>query len=272
MGNLPEEKLISDHPPFTFVGVDLFGPLLVKQGQSELKSYGVLFTCFTTRAVHIKVGHSLDTSSFIQSLRWFVARRGQVLELKSNSGSNFVGDEHELAKAIQNWNKTQINDFLLQRNIKWKFNVPRASHYGGMREQLICSVRKILLALCTKKAPTDESLLTLLCKVEDILNCRPLTTTNDDPLDLNVLMLNHLLLLKERVLLPPGIFSIKDNYAKRHWRQVQYFADVFWKRWTREYLLMLQRRTKWSNTSRNISVGDIVLIIDNAPCNLWVMG
>ena len=27
--------------------------------------------------------------------------------------------EHELAKAIENWNKTQINNFLLQRNIKW---------------------------------------------------------------------------------------------------------------------------------------------------------
>ena len=35
---------------------------------------------------------------------------------------------------------------------------------------------------------------------------------------------------------------------------------------------MLQRRNKWSNSSRNVSVGDIVLIIDNAPHNLWVLG
>ena len=31
MANLLEERLIADHPPFTFVGVDLFGPLLAKQ-------------------------------------------------------------------------------------------------------------------------------------------------------------------------------------------------------------------------------------------------
>ena len=35
---------------------------------------------------------------------------------------------------------------------------------------------------------------------------------------------------------------------------------------------MLQRRTKWSNTSRNVNVGNIVLIIDKTSRNLWVMG
>ena len=202
--------------------------------------------------------HIVWTPAFIQSLRRFVARRDQVLELRTDNRSNFVGAEHELAKTIENWNKAQINDFLLQRNIKWKFNVPRASHHGGIWERLIRSVCKILSSLCTEQALTDESLLTLLCEVEGILNCRPLTTINDDPLDLNVLTPNHLLLLKEKVPLPPGTFSIKDNFARRRWRQVQYLADVFWRIWTREHLPMLQRRTTSSNTSRNVSVGDIV--------------
>ena len=96
----------------------IFLIFLLKQGRSQLKRYEVLFTCFITRAVHIEVAYGLDTSSFIQSLRRFAAHRGQVLELRSDNGSNFVGAEHELAKTIENWNKTQINDFLLQRNIK----------------------------------------------------------------------------------------------------------------------------------------------------------
>ena len=49
MANLPEERLIADHLLFIFVRIDLFGPLLVKQGRSEFKRYEVLFTCFTTR-------------------------------------------------------------------------------------------------------------------------------------------------------------------------------------------------------------------------------
>ena len=150
IANFPEERLIADHSPFTFVGVNLFGPLLVKQGRSVKKVWGAIHI----RAVHIKVAHSLDTSSFIQSLRRFVARRDQVFELRSNNDSKFVGAEHELAKAIENWNKTQIDDFLLQRKIKWKFNVPRASHHGEIWERIIRSFRKILSALCTKRALT----------------------------------------------------------------------------------------------------------------------
>ena len=53
-------------------------------------------------AVHIEVANSLDTSSLIQNLRRFVARKGQVSELRSDNGSNFVRPEHELAKAIEN--------------------------------------------------------------------------------------------------------------------------------------------------------------------------
>ena len=63
MANLLEERLIANHSPFTFLGVDLFGPLLVKQGRSELKRYGVLLICFTTRAVEIEVAHNFRTRS-----------------------------------------------------------------------------------------------------------------------------------------------------------------------------------------------------------------
>ncbi len=44
MANLPSERLVPDLPPFTNVGVDYFGPIGFKRGQTALKSYGVLFT------------------------------------------------------------------------------------------------------------------------------------------------------------------------------------------------------------------------------------
>ena len=73
--------------------------------------------------------------------------------------------------------------------------------------------------------------------------------------------------------LPPGKFVETDIYAKRRWRQIQYHADQFWKKWKQEYLPNLQKRQKWLRPNRNIKVGDVVLVIDDkAPRNSWPMG
>ena len=90
------ERLISDQPPFTFVGVDYFGPVLVKQKRSHEKRYGCIFTCLTTRAIHIEIAHSLDIDSFISVMRRFTARPGRPQLVCSDNGTNFHTGEREL--------------------------------------------------------------------------------------------------------------------------------------------------------------------------------
>lgn len=77
MGNLPKDRITPNEAPFTHVGVDYFGPFLVKRARSELKRYGCIFACLTTRAIHIEVSHTLETDSFINALQRFIARRGE---------------------------------------------------------------------------------------------------------------------------------------------------------------------------------------------------
>lgn len=106
-----------------------------------------------------------------------------------------------------------------------------------------------------------------------IINGRPITKASTDPNDLEALTPNHLLLLKTSPSLPPGEFQRTDIYAHQRWKQVQYMSNLFWKRWTKEYLPRLQERQKWTAIKRNFVVGDIVLIVDEtAPRNSWVMG
>ena len=81
MADLPQDRL-TPAPPFTYVGVDYFGPYFVKEGRKEYKRYGALFTCLVSRAVHIEIAHSLETDSFLNALRRFIARRGPVRELR----------------------------------------------------------------------------------------------------------------------------------------------------------------------------------------------
>ena len=104
MANLPKSRVHPDQPPFTYVGIDYFGPLLVKQGRARVKRYGCLFTCLAIRAVRIEIAHSLDTESFIDALRRFIARRGKPVEIRSDRGTNFQGGERELREAVVEWN------------------------------------------------------------------------------------------------------------------------------------------------------------------------
>ena len=72
MADLPTERLTPDLPPFSNVGVDYFGPFLVKSRRSRVKRYGCIFTCMACRAVHIEVAHTLDTDSFLCAVSRFI--------------------------------------------------------------------------------------------------------------------------------------------------------------------------------------------------------
>ena len=75
MGELPRQR-VTDSPPFTYCGVDMLGPFIIKEGRKELKRYGTMFACFASRAVNIHKLMEIDL--FFLPLRWFVARCGNV--------------------------------------------------------------------------------------------------------------------------------------------------------------------------------------------------
>ena len=104
-----------------------------------------------------------------------------------------------------------------------------------------------------------------------IVNSRPLTTDNLNDPSIQPLSPNHLTMKTRPVLPPPGAFSKADVYCRRRWKQVQYFANEFWSRWRKEYLASLQTRGKWTKTTRNLRVGDIVIMKDDAPRQQWPM-
>ena len=90
-------------PAFSNTGVDFFGPIYISRGRGKIKEkrYGVIFTCLSSRAIHIEVAYSLDVDSFINALRRFISRRGPVTSIRSDNGSNFVAGEKEINNAIK---------------------------------------------------------------------------------------------------------------------------------------------------------------------------
>ena len=72
---------------------------------------------------------------------------------------------------------------------------------------------------------------------------------------------------------PPGTFVKDDMYLVKHWRRVQYLANIFWTRWRAEYLSRYHQRSKWTTSTPNFQPGDVVLVVDDAlPRSKWKMG
>ena len=144
---------------------------------------------------------------------------------------------------------------------------------GGVWERQIRTTRKVLSGLMEEYGHCldEESFRTLMCEVDAIINSRPLTTASGEPGDLEPLTPNHILTTKSTVILPPpGKFQQNDVYMLRRWRRVQHLANLFWSRWKKEYLVVMQERSKWQNPQRNLVEGDIVLIREeNVPRNFW---
>ncbi|XP_043947392.1 uncharacterized protein LOC122818011 [Drosophila biarmipes] len=60
MGPLPEDRLEAGGWPFKYTGLDYFGPLLVTVFRHREKRWVALFTCLTTRAIHLELAHILS--------------------------------------------------------------------------------------------------------------------------------------------------------------------------------------------------------------------
>jgi hypothetical protein len=277
MADLPVQRL-TPAPPFTYVGLDVFGPWQVvtrrtRGGVAYNKRWAVIFTCLTIRAIHIELIESMDTSSFINALRRFVAVRGPVKQLRSDCGTNFVGARNELTAATKEMDNGNIAAYLANEGCEWIFNPPHASHAGGVWERMIGIARRILDAMLSEVASkrlTHEVLSTLMAEVTAIVNNRPLTPVSEDPEAPEILTPFTLLTQKSTALTgTPGRFTSEDLHAAQ-WRQVQYLANVFWSRWRREFLPLLQTRRKWQHDQPNLREGDLVLLRSKEIVrNMW---
>ena len=145
MAPIPEIRLHFTFRPFDQTAVDYAGPFTTVQGRGvcRQKRWLCLFTCLSTRAVHLEVAFGLDTDSFLNAFTRFTSRRGVPKEMVSDCGTNFVGAVNELKELTSELDQDKIQQ---------------------------STAKKAIYGVIGTSDVTDEELITAVTGVESLLN------------------------------------------------------------------------------------------------------
>lgn len=280
MGNLPKDR-VTPSTPFTTTGIDYAGPFLVRdrrgRGYKCYKCYICIFVCFSTKAIHIELVSSLEAQAFIVALRRFTARRGKPRTLVSDNSTTFKGANKELIE-LYNFIKDssdKLISFSSNEGINWKFIPVYSPHMGGIHEAAVKSCKYHLKRVVGKALLTYEEFMSYLVQIEGILNSRPLCpipSTDSD--DVFILTPAHFLIGRSLNLVPDYEYEEVPTHKLTHFQQIQQLHQDFWRRWSRDYISLLQQRVKWREAKgSSLKPGTIVIIKDDRlpPC-YWKLG
>lgn len=273
MGQLPRER-ITPANTFDKTGVDLCGPFAIKasplRNDRSIKVWVVTFVCLVTKAVHLDIVSSLSSEHFIAAFGRFCSRRGTSSEIWSDNGTNFVGANRLLRETWTKILQSCQNHTSIQE-VKWKF-IPRHSPtFGGLWEASVKSLKYFVRRMANVTNLTYEEFTTLLCRIESLMNSRPLFSNPLTPYDPPALTPFHF--INQRGFKPHATEAGGKVPLTKKWLMIQQIQQQFWTRFQAEYLRELQVKVKWQRPQKNLDVDQVVLIKEpSSTPGHWKMG
>ncbi|GFQ81064.1 integrase catalytic domain-containing protein [Trichonephila clavata] len=265
---LPSERVVPS-APFTITGIDFAGPINIRCLKPRDTAYIALFTCATTRALHIELVSDLTTDKFLLALQRFVGRRGLPNTIYTDNATTFHAANKELILLWQTLSSAKTQQYYAQNGITWRFIDPRAAWWEGWWERLIGIVKQCLRKVLGRALLDEESLSTVLIGIEAALNSRPLVYEEESDDNSAALTPAHFLTGRKLMAI---LSRLEDTRLNKIYKQQQDSLDCFWKKWSKEYLLQLRsfHQVRNKDSTINIRVGDIVLLQEDIrPRHMW---
>ena len=162
MAPLPQDRL-SVEEPFSIVGVDYTGELKIKMTYHSTKivpAYLAIFTCLTTRAVHLEVVLSNGTQDFIMAFKRMESTKGLPKKVYSDNALQFKRANKEIVETVLKNNEKIVN-LADKYKFKWYFAV----EYGagsGVWERQVKSIKQPLSKVLGDALITYTELMTIL--------------------------------------------------------------------------------------------------------------
>ncbi|CAB0040671.1 unnamed protein product [Trichogramma brassicae] len=275
MAPLPAPR-VTPSRPFTETGLDYAGPFALRtskgRGQKSFKGYVAVFTCFSTRAIHLEVVSDYTSKTFLLALRRFFARRGLSRRITTDCGTTFQGAAaNELQQLFRSAStfSNEVAAALAQNEVQWDFIPPRAPHFGGIWEAGVKAFKFHLKRVIGEAKLTFEEFSTLTAQIEACLNSRPISPLSADSQDVAALTPGHFL-IGTALLAAPEPATDERLVGVPRWKIATQMRNHFWRRWQREVLNHMQVRQKWNIRQPGLLPGELVLITDDLqPPQRW---
>lgn len=269
-GSVPKFRYDFQSAPFTNVGIDIFGPLKIAM-TTKGKRYGVIFSCATTRAVHIEPIHDQKAQSVFQALLNFMSRRGVPHRIYTDNGVNLMAVKKQLMKFLQ-----QISNFHpeLSLHVEWIQLTVSSPWRGGFYERLIRIIKDTLNALTFGKTIDNDALATALYQIEARINSRPLFVSEGQ-----AITPAHFFAKRPLTQLPQigsKCYAVCDKpQLVQYYKVMQSHVNAVWNAWYSQYLLTLRsfhQNMYEPNPSDGLRVGDAVILKNSTTSDKWPFG
>ena len=269
MGEFPQDRFVN-LTPWAYCQVDLFGPISCRgdvNPRTTKKTWGIIVEDVNSGAVYLDVVQNYSADAVIMSMRRFGSLRGWPVTIHSDPGSQLVSASGTL---VSWWNDMQgpLQTFAgseagAKRGFSWEISPADSPWRQGKAERRVGIVKRLVKLSVGDTRLTPLELQTALMEIADQCNERPLggVLPREDG-TFEVVTPNHLLTGRSGNVSPDDSKIIGNLPMAARYRVVSHVASSFWQRWCTYVGPSLVTRQKWHQKSRNILVGDLVMIAD----------
>ena len=260
--------------PFSTVGIDFTGHLMVKKGNKTEKCYVCLFTCSTIHNINLEIVDDMTTAQFLLAFRRHCALHGTPSLILCDNAKTIRKGNEEIQKLFQVIEDQTVQDHLAQKRVQMRHIPAKSPHWGGMYERLIGVVKMSIKKVLCRALISLPELQTLVREVQAVVNDCPITFVYHDVNDPEPLTLSKLLYGFNITTLPHPVVDpddLEDEDFNEHdqlnkaLKGRSLLFQHFVQRFKSEYLASLREHRVFQSKKRGsqeeiVKVGDVVLM------------
>ena len=177
MASIPDILQVPS-PPFTNIGIDLLGPLIVKPMVNKRASmivWVVLFVCLNVKAISMELAPGYSTEDFLLAYSAHISQRGAPSFVHSDRGSQLVAAHKDLTDDPLKYDWDAISASTASQGTTWQFAPAGGQWRNGSTEAFVKKFKRSFSHMYQNTRLNYAELNCAIKRIANVLNDRPVS-------------------------------------------------------------------------------------------------